>query len=211
MYANFGPFRRWLRWLPEHTPIDAESAVDEIWFQLRTAMDEDDAQGADGEWVGLMGFSQGAKLSACLLFDQQVREEAAKRGEESALGEKPTTWKFGVLLAGRAPLVSLSKHSAGRKGLVSASEISEGFEVIPKENEGEGDAYGHTLRTPTVHVHGLQDPGLHLHRRLLNQYCDPDSVTVVEWDGPHRVPIKFADVDKIVDATMEVARRTGAL
>lgn len=212
VYANFGPYRRWLRWLPSHAPVDAESAIDEIWFQLKTAMDEDTALGADGEWVGLLGFSQGAKLSACLLFDQQVREEARKRGDGKALMEPPTTWKFGVLLAGRAPLVSLSEYSEGRKGLVSAAEISEGFESVPKEEEeGEEDAEGHTLRIPTVHVHGLLDGGLHLHRRLLNQYCDPKSATVVEWDGNHRVPIKMADVDKVVQATMAVARESGAI
>ncbi|KAF2099318.1 citrinin biosynthesis oxidoreductase CtnB [Rhizodiscina lignyota] len=210
VYANFGPYRRWLRWLPTHAAIDAESAVDEIWFQLRTAMDDDDALGADGEWVGLLGFSQGAKLSACLLFDQQVREEAKKRGDEGALMDKPTTWKFGVLLAGRAPLVSLSEYSAGRNGLVNAGEISEGFDSAP-EDEGEADAQGHTLRIPTVHVHGLLDPGLHLHRRLLNHYCDPKSVTLVEWDGNHRVPIKAVDVDKVVEATFDVARKTGVI
>ena len=38
------------------------------------------------------------------------------------------------------------------------------------------------LRTPTVHVHGMADPGLHLHRRLLEQYCEEGSATLVEWD-----------------------------
>lgn len=174
-------------------------------------MDEDTALGADGDWVGLMGFSQGAKLSASLLFDQQVREEASRRGKAGALMEPRTTWRFGVLLAGRAPIVSLSEHSAGRPGLVSAGEIGEGVELLPELDEAAHEAAGHTLRVPTVHVHGLRDPGLHLHRRLLDQYCDPGSTMLVEWDGEHRVPIKTEVVDRVVRATFDVARRTGAI
>lgn len=208
VYKDYGPFRRWLRWLPNHTVIDSESAVDEIWYQLRLAMEDDDKEGADGEWVGLLGFSQGAKLSACLLFDQQVREEAYWAGKADALMTPRTTWKFGVLLAARAPLVSLSEYSAGRKGIVGASDVSEGFDNFV-DAPGAGERY--TLKIPTIHVHGLQDPGIHLHRRLLQQYCDPASATVIEWEGTHRVPIKSVDVDRIVDAIDNLARQTGVI
>jgi len=201
VYADFGPYRRWLRWLPEHTEIDAESAIDEIWYQLKDCMGTDDRLGATGEWVGLMGFSQGAKVSASLLFDQQVREQKLGKGNTGY------NWRFAVLLAGRAPLVSLSEHTADIKALVNAAEISEGFETVEvKDNDD-----SHILRLPTIHVHGLTDPGIHLHRRLLDQYCDPSSVTVIEWDGTHRVPIKKVDVEPIVNAILDVAEKTGAL
>jgi hypothetical protein len=196
VYADFAPFRRWLRWLPEHAEVDAESAIDEIQYQLRQAMDGDTAAGGDGEWVGLMGFSQGAKVSASLLYEQQVQEELLGKGKAS------TSWRFAILLAGRAPLVSLSEHSAGNKALVSAADISEGFEHV---EEGDGK---HKLKLPTLHVHGTLDPGIHLHRRLLRQYCEEDSVTLVEWEGNHRVPIKATDVEPIVDAIMDIARKT---
>jgi predicted esterase len=163
-------------------------------------MEEDDRSGATGEWVGLMGFSQGAKVSAGLLYDQQV---------QTALGQATglPKWRFAILLAGRAPLVSLSKASAGCKALVDASQISEGFASVEPEV---WNGY-EKLKLPTVHVHGTKDPGLHLHRRLLEQYCEPGSTNVIEWDGEHRVPIKSKDVERIVDAIFEVARRTGAI
>jgi Serine hydrolase (FSH1) len=198
VYADFAPFRRWLRWLPEHQEIDADTAIDEIWYQLNLCMDEDNKLGATGDWVGLLGFSQGAKVSASLLFDQQKKEETLP-------GSSGTRWRFAVLLAGRAPLVALSEASAVSKALVSAADISEGFEKI---DVPEGDTR-HVLTLPTVHVHGLQDPGLHLHRRLLHQYCEPKSSTLVEWDGNHRVPIKSVDVKKVIDAILDVASRTG--
>jgi pimeloyl-ACP methyl ester carboxylesterase len=201
VYADCAPFRRWLRWLPEHKEVDAESAIDEIWYQLKDAMEADDREGADGEWVGLLGFSQGAKLSASLLYEQQVQEAVKGKGNAG------TSWRFAILLAGRAPLVSLSEESAGCKALVNAAEISEGFEKV---EPGAWDGYK-KLELPTVHVHGTQDPGLHLHQRLLNQYCEPSGTTLVEWDGTHRVPIKSKDVEKIIDAMMDVARKTGAI
>ncbi|KAF2435831.1 hypothetical protein EJ08DRAFT_291299 [Tothia fuscella] len=196
VYADFAPFRRWLRWLPEHAEIDAESAVDEINYQIKQAMDGDTGDGADGEWVGLMGFSQGAKVSASLLFEQQCQEDVLGKGNAS------THWRFAILLAGRAPLVSLSEYSKGNKALVDAGEISEGFAHV---EEGDGK---HKLRLPTLHVHGLEDPGLHLHRRLLEQYCEGGGATLVEWEGTHRVPIKGTDVQPIVDAIMDIARKT---
>lgn len=65
VYGSYAPFRRWLRWLPEHPAIDEESCIEEIGYAMRTAMEDDDREGGTGEWVGLVGFSQGAKLSEC--------------------------------------------------------------------------------------------------------------------------------------------------
>jgi predicted esterase len=198
VYSDYGPFRRWLRWLPEHPAVDAEAAVDEIWWQLRDAMDGDDRAGATGEWVGLLGFSQGAKLAASLLYEQQMRQELGIK-----TNEKRPNWRFAVLLAGRAPIASLMPETDSNKALVTASDISEGFRFLETTDDS------HILKLPTIHVHGTQDPGLHLHQRLLNQYCDPSSTTLIEWDGGHRVPIKSADVKKITAAILEVAQKTG--
>ena len=73
------------------------------------------------------------------------------------------------------------------------------------------DSDEHVLRTPTIHVHGLKDPGLKLHRRLLKQYCDPHCVTVLEWDGEHRVPIQTRHVNAIIEQIYSVAREIGVL
>ena len=75
VYKECGPFRRWLRSGPEHPEIDTETATRVIDESLHAAMKGDDNQGAMGEWVGLLGFSQGAKMCASLLFRQQKRTE----------------------------------------------------------------------------------------------------------------------------------------
>lgn len=69
-------------------------------------MREDDKQGATGEWVGFLGFSQGAKMCASLLFRQQKRIE--KLGEHRAASDL----RLAVLMAGRGPIVSLDPDLA---------------------------------------------------------------------------------------------------
>ncbi|KAF2233764.1 hypothetical protein EV356DRAFT_503297 [Viridothelium virens] len=185
VYQDWGPFRRWLRWLPEHPATDAESAVEEIKYALETCANSDEGT---GPIVGLMGFSQGAKLAASLLYEQEAQMKAT--------GSASTQYQFAVLLAGRCPLVSMSSLTES-PGLVSAGDVSEGFDTSKNDRS-------HILSLPSVHVHGLNDVGLHLHRKLLHEYCDPASTRLVEWDGEHRVPIKQKDVQKIVDAVRDV-------
>lgn len=208
VYGSYAPFRRWLRWLPEHADIDEESCIDEIGYSIRMAMEDDDREGGRGEWVGMVGFSQGAKLTASLLLEQQAREEKARAEGRKYLGVGPIgipalNWRFGVLLAGRAPLTNLNPKILKTKALVSAANISEGFEFIDEVDEVA------MLRKPTVHVHGMADPGLQLHRKLLEEYCVEGSKTLVEWDGPHRVPIKSKDVERIAAAIYEIAEKNG--
>jgi predicted esterase len=209
VYSDYAPFRRWLRWLPSHPEVDEETCIEEIGYAMRTTMEDDDRAGGTGEWVGLMGFSQGAKLSASLLLEQQAREnEAKKRGPAAPITPGPTGlpgihWRFGILLAGRAPLSNLNPRLLSSQALGSAGNISEGFEFCKEVDEQA------TLRVPTLHVHGLADPGLHLHRKLLDEYCAEGTASLVEWDGAHRIPIKSMDVDRVVAAIYDLAQRTG--
>ncbi|MCJ1460145.1 hypothetical protein MMC28_010524 [Mycoblastus sanguinarius] len=196
VYETFKPFRRWLRWLTVHPEIETKTAVKEVEAAIEAAITEDNAKGATGEWVGILGFSQGAKVAGSLLLRQQGR---ADRGERSRV-----RFKFAVLMAGSGPLVSLEPDSGVLPGLGDAAQIKG---VTPWEGmNGE-----HILRLPTIHVHGIGDPGLELHRQLLEQYCEQGSARLVEWDGNHRVPIKKNDVAAVVEQILDVARETGVL
>ena len=207
VYGSYAPFRRWLRWLPEHAEIDAESCIEEIGYAMRTAMEGDDRDGGTGEWVGLMGFSQGAKLSASILLEQQAREAKARREGQNIdvgfIGIPDLYWRFGILLAGRAPLSNLNPEILNDPALVSAGELSEGFQFCKDMDEGT------LLRMPTLHVHGMGDLGLHLHRKLLREYCSQDSVALVEWEGTHRIPLKSKDVNRVVAAIYDIAEKNG--
>ncbi|KAJ5609200.1 hypothetical protein N7528_009767 [Penicillium herquei] len=191
VYRSYGPFRVWFC---DHnmskvlTSRDVATAID---TSIALAMASDDANGATGDWVGLLGFSQGAKAAASILYRQQ------KCGI--------TNFRFAILFAGRGPLVWLMPDLAQPHGLVDAStpftHSSSPWLTMASDE--------HILRLPTVHVHGVNDPGLEHHRDLLRDYCDPLQATLLEWAGDHRMPIKSRDVDAVVKQIQRVARETG--
>lgn len=200
VYANYGPFRRWLRWLPSHAPIDATVASEKILDCINTTMEEDDALGATGPWVAVLGFSQGAKLGATLLLRQQMKEHIPWTS-----GTDNTSFKFGVLMAGRGPLVKLDDYFESTPFIHDASEAT--LESQPGENTN-GDTT-HIIRMPTLHVHGLKDEGIRFHRLLMKSYFDSKEARLMEWDGNHRIPFKSSDVEVIVQHVLEMAKMTG--
>ncbi|PYI02381.1 hypothetical protein BO78DRAFT_410689 [Aspergillus sclerotiicarbonarius CBS 121057] len=191
VYKDHGPFRVWLR---DHrmpgvwTLRDVVAGIDGA---LALAMAADDAMGATGEWVGLLGFSQGAKVAGSVLYRQQ------RCGG--------TGFRFAVLIAGRGPLVWLMPDLPLPRGLVDAATPF--THPTPAWLTLGGDE--HVLRLRTVHVHGLRDPGLESHRELLREYCDPGQAAVVEWEGEHRMPIRSRDVEMVVQQIRKAAGETG--
>ncbi|RHZ67842.1 hypothetical protein CDV55_101173 [Aspergillus turcosus] len=211
VYSTWGPFKRWLPWAPgdPHTEPTA-SAIDDA---IQHAMDEDDAKGATGEWVSLMGFSQGAKVCASLLFRQQVLVDQGRQTLATPAWVAKENFRFAVLLAGRGPLLwmepgqdparPLEAHHASSTMTAGWTDHHSTLMVNYK--------WENTLRLPTIHVHGLQDPDIDLHRLLFERCCQRETARLVEWDGDHRVPLKPRDVEAVVDRIFEIARQTGIL
>ncbi|KAF5965622.1 serine hydrolase FSH [Fusarium coicis] len=190
VYRDYGPFKVWLRDQRISGVWTSRDVAAEIDAALAVAMAADDAKGATGDWVGLLGFSQGARMAASILYRQQI----------CGL----TSFRFAVLFAGRGPLVWLMPDLPQPHGLVGAdtsfTEPAPAFLALDSED---------MLRLPTIHVHGLKDPGLGHHRNLLREYCDPIQATLLEWEGDHRMPIKSRDVETIVQQIHKLARETG--
>ncbi|MCJ1414494.1 hypothetical protein MMC32_000821 [Xylographa parallela] len=190
VYKDFGPFRGWFR--DNHTPSvwtsrDIAAGIDAA---LARAMTADDAAGATGDWVGLLGFSQGAKVAASILYRQQ---RCAGSG-----------FRFAVLFAGRGPLVWLRPELPLPPGLVdAATPFTLPAPAWPFQGSDE-----HILWLPTIHVHGLKDPGLDKHCDMLREYCNPLQATLLEWEGDHRMPIKSRDVEVIVQQIHKAAQET---
>lgn len=166
---------------------------------LTRAMAEDDSKSATGEWVALLGFSQGAKICANLLLSQQQR----LRNNNCVQGNVTATFHFGVLLAGRGPLTSSVTHAT----LESRCPLAKKVEPTEHCTHYNATPVPERLCMPTIHVHGTKDPGLELHRNLLKQYCDSESAMIVEWDGGHRVPIKTKDIVLVVQEIHSLARK----
>ena len=196
VYADWGPFRRWFRWLPTHEEVEVGTAQHELGYVLQRAMAGDEGT---GEWVGVLGFSQGAKLACSMLYEQQLCQLSG--------GIKKTPWnfRFGVIMAGRCPFAAISEESEAFPWMQSAGGLPNAADMDSLMERPDM-----RLQVPTVHVHGLKDEGLHLHKRCVEEYCAPGTTSVVEWDGPHRVAVKKADVDRIVAAMVEMADEYGA-
>ncbi|KAK2831903.1 hypothetical protein FQN49_007056 [Arthroderma sp. PD_2] len=198
VYEDFAPFYCWHNWRPGVTEDFGGQTLNYVEKMLREAMAEDDERGATGEWVGILGFSQGAKTSASILMKQQVQTELNIRDANSF------DFKFGVIMNGRGPFLDL--------GLELGNENSAGSSASSTTGRSEESApASELLEIPTIHVHGRRDPGLCFHRNLRECYFVKSSTRLVEWDGDHRLPIKFNDVDAVVSQMIEVAKETGAL
>ncbi|KAI0377762.1 serine hydrolase FSH [Hypomontagnella monticulosa] len=192
VFADWGPFRSWLP--PalgvgpgkgqgveciDEDPTDAGLVIERIDQSLRTAMEEDDRVGGTGPWVGLLGFSQGAKIVASLLLRQQP--------ENGRPGSLPV-FSFGVLVAGPAPLVWLMPPPEDAMPLQSS----------PKP----------TLQIPTVHVYGARDSVLSSSDDWLYHGCSPDSRKLIVWDGDHFMPTRTKDVAAVVRMITELLDET---
>jgi pimeloyl-ACP methyl ester carboxylesterase len=140
------------------------------------------------------------------LLEQQARVAMAKRQGRDAdvgfTGIPKLRWSFGILLAGKAPLSNLNPEVLTSPALATAGDLLERQFC----NEVDADLI---IRVPTLHVHGMADPGLPLHRELLHKYCAAESTILVEWEGAHRIPLKSKDVEKVAGAIYDMAEKAG--
>ncbi|KAJ6786653.1 hypothetical protein PWT90_03593 [Aphanocladium album] len=184
VFSTWGPFKSWIQGdslAHAATQTSVVPYASTISNAVYAALQADDFAGATGPVVGLLGFSQGAKMAGSLLLREQDKLETEMF---AGYGQLLPEYQFAVLLAGRAPLVKFD-------------EDTQDWCRPP------------TLRLPTLHVHGLRDKGLHMHRDLLRLHCARDSTRLMEWDGDHRVPIKTKDVSRLVREILDMAEEAG--
>ncbi|KAG6005596.1 hypothetical protein E4U54_000312 [Claviceps lovelessii] len=197
VYGELGPFYRWLPWNRQQLEPASAAGAHDIMHACLAAMDRDDGS---GPWVGVLGFSQGAKVAMSLLW--------AQRQAELLLGPQQarTGFRFGVIMAGSAPLVHLDVRLPRSGHVADTNMLTDSFDNWPDAPYGD-----HVVDVPTLHVHGMQDPGVERHKKLLALYCMPGQARLVEWDGGHRLPIKTHDVERVVGHVLDMARQTGVL
>jgi hypothetical protein len=110
-------------------------------------------------------------------------------------------------MAGQAPIVALDTQTAIATGLPDTAALS----GVKYKGQQVMEPWRHVLFIPTLHVHGLRDPGLERHRILFTESCSKGSTRLVEWDGDHRLPIKRKDVRPVAENIISMARQTGVL
>lgn len=231
VYEDFGPFKVWSRWAQGQPvcgdtgdlALEPAAVVDGADVQCRAAMAADDAAGATGDWVGLLGFSQGARMVGSFLLEQQLRIERLLghpiTGPADVAGIAPADmpvgfaggkWRFAVIMSGRGPFFALSPEAALIPSLDTPGAVYNLSTLRSADDEDAGGpaaaASRKRLALPSIHVSGLQDGGLPWNRELRALDCEPASSTVIEWDGDHRLPFRLEHVRPIVKEICRVAK-----
>lgn len=185
VFADCSPFYSWVP--PKNEEQDPAQAQKKVREVIRKAIQEN-----GGDFVGLLGFSQGTRLVAGLLADQQ---------EGTAVGMPE--WKFGVCICGSYPPLSLS---ASRKPPGLAEQAAqEGKAWEPSEEI--------VINARSVHVRGLLDKNLFRGRSLAKYFSVQDRIEM-EFQMGHHLPGAADDktseegaTQRIVDAVIASSGR----
>ena len=129
----------------------------------------------EGEVVGVMGFSQGGRMAAGLLADQ----------EEGRAWAGMPVFRFGVLLCASYPPYSLANAERGAGDWLRERD-HHGVLGMPAEGEI-------MKGTPTVHVRGSLDPHLEKGRRLGKYFGGRAQKVELEFEMGHHLPQAAGD------------------
>lgn len=179
----------YFRWNPQKEDDDPE--------RVKTAIRKIMIEEGDGQpFVGIMGFSQGAMISAGILYEQYQRG--------GGLAGEDQKFKFGVFLVPGFPPISLdSRYTALGDPYCYGSTYGD-------------DRYWNTIGVSSVHMHGRSDPVLPNSRALgkcFKDGSDKDAPldgdgqkiqkTVLEFDVGHHMPTPgSADTKILADAIL---------
>lgn len=133
--------------------------------------------------VGLVGFSQGGKIAAGLLHEQQQTGAVAPH------------LKFGVIFNGSYPPLRQPSNPS-----TILPSLSESVSRREWNDEHEG-----CIRLPSVHVHGTSDSAIDNHR-LLARCFDPSMATVMEFNNGHHMPTSDDDTQEVVEEILRIYR-----
>ena len=167
-FEGCGPYWRWVK-----TKGRSDMEVRQL---LRKTLKED-----GGPFVGVLGFSQGARLAAGIMVEQQDKGhvEGAK-------------FRFAACFNGTYPAILLAQESPEASRLSSDREL-------PAWDE----AYNHHIPLPSVHVHGRMDPYVRA-SKLLAQCFDVEAARVFEFENGHCLPTLTSDNDRVAEEILRI-------
>ena len=215
VFESVGPFVRWVEdaWPKDGnlgewqgTPFEQVAEVDRVIAgAVKEAVGsggggDDEGDGGLGRVVGILGFSQGARLTAGLV----CREYDRRRSTSSTTTSTTTTTtspsplafpnlKFSVLIGAPYPPISLTPHPPTPPTPTSASSSP-------------SDPYDGLRQIPTLHAWGHDDhvgDGCAKFARV----CDSKNCIVYKFNGEHHLPLTDAESEQLVEDLEEVYYR----
>ncbi|KAK2809720.1 hypothetical protein FQN50_003565 [Emmonsiellopsis sp. PD_5] len=157
-------------------------------------------------FVGVLGFSMGARLAAGLVLEQQQQQQAVKKQGVSVQngdgdndvdvpnGERQeTTFKFSVSICGTFPPITrlhdLIDHEDPARDKITLSQIE----------------------IPALHILGLKDPWFTQGELMATTHFSPATRSVRRLDMGHHLPVQKEDNMVLVNGILDMARKTGVL
>lgn len=168
IFETAGPFFEWI--------AKTEAEEERVRSTLQRELEKEDG----APFVGVLGFSQGGRIAAGLLHEQEQTSAAA-----------PRLW-FGVIVNSTYPPVR--QHSNPSATLPRLAESAR------REWDDQHDG---CIHLPSIHVHGTSDEDLD-RSRLLVRCFDPTTTTVMEFDNGHHLPLLVDDTQEIADEMWRV-------
>ncbi|MCJ1470528.1 hypothetical protein MMC07_009174 [Pseudocyphellaria aurata] len=168
IFESAGPFHQWI------------ATNEEEEERIRTTLQRELQKEDGAPFVGVLGFSQGARIATGLLQEQEHTPAAA-----------PHLY-FGVLINGSYPPL---RQSSNPSTILPRFTESAPGPWIP-EHEA-------CVHRPTVHVHGRSDSYIE-RSRLLARCYDPSTATVMEFDNGHHLPTSDADTQTIAAEVVRI-------
>lgn len=176
VFAECGPYFRWMppddysTSGPEAGVAVQKASAEKTRRKIVKAVEEEEG----GEVVGVLGFSQGGRMAAGLMADQ----------EEGRAYPGMPHFRFGVLLCASYPPYSMK--NAGK----SPADWPRGMDEHGMLNVPKGEVM---ITLPSVHVRGLLDQHLEKGRRL-RKYFGGKSCVDLEFEMGHHLPQAAGDV-----------------
>ena len=161
VFEEMGPFFRWIK-PDDYATNENEPPPPKLRDLLRRVF-----QDSGGEWVGLIGFSQGGRLAAGLLRECQegLLDDMFRPGER---------FRFGLFSGASYPPIYTSDEVAARwphpppqPTSTSAGIVGNGVYSHQKEHRTWDDALEGAIRIPSIHIQGLRDPVIDMSKLLL--------------------------------------------
>lgn len=170
IFEGCGPFWRWVK-------TEGRNDIEVRQLLQKTLKEE------GGPFVGVLGFSQGARLAAGILLEQQERGQV--EGQEL---------RFAVCVNGTYPALILAEGPSPTLRPTLDAELAEWNEIHDLH-----------INLPSVHVHGNQDPYLH-GSRLLARCFDSQTATVFEFENGHHLPTSVSDTERVAEEILRIFR-----
>ena len=199
VFEEMGPFFRWAK--PDDYEVEEiEPAPPKLEDLLRRVLRSD-----GGEWVGVMGFSQGGRLAAGLLRECQegFLDDWLPAGE---------TFKFGLLSGASYPPIYCSAkarqqwpHPPSRPIMHGNERVANGIFGSQKEHRVWDEALDSVVRVPSIHIQGMRDPVLDMSKLLLRCF-DERRRKLFLLDIGHHLPKAKEQNRLIADAILEAYR-----